>query len=250
MDALKELLYKIADNQLIIGHRYSEWTGIGPVLEEDIAFASMAQDKIGHALALYTILHEEFGEAVPDKIAFTRKAKDFKNSHLAELPIGDFAFDLARHFFFDTSELLRFQDLSNSSNERLAKTAKKFISEIKYHTLHGDTWMKQLGNGTEEGRARLQTALNEAFPLALGLFEKGDAEDELIQKGIYSGEDALKKKWLETIKPILEQANLQLPSEVDEAKGIGGRKGIHTEHLQPLLDEMTEVFNLEPEAEW
>ena len=49
IDALKELLYKMADDQLIIGHRNSEWTGLGPILEEDIAFSSMAQDKIGQS---------------------------------------------------------------------------------------------------------------------------------------------------------------------------------------------------------
>lgn len=47
--ALKELLYLLADDELILGHRNSEWTGLGPILEEDIAFSSMAQDKIGHA---------------------------------------------------------------------------------------------------------------------------------------------------------------------------------------------------------
>lgn len=86
--ALKELLYKVADNQLIIGHRYSEWIGIGPVLEEDIAFGSLAQDKTGHAWNLYQLL-EKMGEKDADTIAFRREEKDFKSSHLAELPIGE-----------------------------------------------------------------------------------------------------------------------------------------------------------------
>jgi ring-1,2-phenylacetyl-CoA epoxidase subunit PaaC len=50
-DAIKELLYKMADDLLIIGHRNSEWTGLGPILEEDISFSSMAQDKLGHSQA-------------------------------------------------------------------------------------------------------------------------------------------------------------------------------------------------------
>jgi ring-1,2-phenylacetyl-CoA epoxidase subunit PaaC len=75
MSGIKDLLFKMADDALIIGHRNSEWTGIGPVLEEDLAFSSMAQDKIGHAFALYTILHESFGEAEPDTLAFKRTEK-------------------------------------------------------------------------------------------------------------------------------------------------------------------------------
>ncbi|MDZ7646123.1 MAG: Phenylacetic acid catabolic protein [Cytophagales bacterium] len=75
---LKELLYKLADDQLILGHRNSEWTGMGPLLEEDIAFSSMAQDKVGQSLALYTLLHE-LGERDPDTVAFTRNANQFHN---------------------------------------------------------------------------------------------------------------------------------------------------------------------------
>ena len=108
--ALKELLYKIADDLLILGHRNSEWTGIGPLLEEDIAFSSMAQDKIGQSLALYEMLHY-LGEADPDNIAFMRNSEQFHNCQLVELPIGDYEFSLIRHFLYDHSILLRFQKL-------------------------------------------------------------------------------------------------------------------------------------------
>src|SRR5690349_3734704 len=125
--ALKELLYKMADDQLIIGHRNSEWTGIGPVLEEDIAFGSLAQDKIGHAYNFYTLLHT-LGEKEPDQIAFNRPEKEFKSCHLVELPIGEYDFSLMRHFLFDHAEMIRFEMLSNSSNEELANLAKKYKS--------------------------------------------------------------------------------------------------------------------------
>ena len=106
-EALKDLLYKIADDQLILGHRNSEWTGFGPMLEEDIAFSSMAQDKLGHSLAFYKILND-LGEAEPDTVAFTRNANQFHNCQLVELPIGEYDFSLIRHFLFDNAEILRF----------------------------------------------------------------------------------------------------------------------------------------------
>src|SRR5688572_33396134 len=117
--ALKELLYKIADDQLILGHRNSEWTGFGPLLEEDIAFSSMAQDKIGQSYALFQILHE-LGEQAPDTVAFTRNAAQFHNCILVELPNGEYDFSLVRHFLFDTAEALRFESLSQSSFQPLA----------------------------------------------------------------------------------------------------------------------------------
>jgi ring-1,2-phenylacetyl-CoA epoxidase subunit PaaC len=104
--ALKELLYKMADDQLILGHRNSEWTGMGPLLEEDIAFSSMAQDKVGQSLALYTVLHQ-LGENEPDTVAFTRNANQFHNCILVELPNQEYDFSLIRHFLFDTAEALR-----------------------------------------------------------------------------------------------------------------------------------------------
>src|ERR1700741_5567847 len=82
--AIKELLYKMADDQLILGHRNSEWTGLGPMLEEDIAFSSVAQDKMGHALAFYNLLHE-LGEADPDTLVYARTPEQFRCASLVVL---------------------------------------------------------------------------------------------------------------------------------------------------------------------
>ncbi len=239
----------MADDALIIGHRNSEWTGLGPILEEDIAFSSMAQDKIGHAQALYTILHEEFGEPSPDKLVYERDEKQYRCCHLVELPIGEYDFSLMRHFLFDHAEFLRYQLLANSNYERLAALSKKITGELKYHLLHADTWLKKLGAANEESRARLQSSLNEAYPYALGIFEKSDEENKLIKEGIFAGEEKLQQLWLEKIEPVINAVGLKLPSKKTEP-ALGGRKGFHTEHLQPLLDEMSEVYRLEPGAEW
>lgn len=247
--ALKELLYKMADDLLIIGHRNSEWTGLGPILEEDIAFSSMAQDKIGQSQALFQLLHE-LGEQEPDTVAFTRNANQFHNAQFVELPNGDYDFSLMRHFLYDVADQLRFEFLANSSYEPLAKVARKIKGELKYHVFHANTWVVKLGNGTEESKARMQTALNEAWNYALGMFETSEFENDLIAEGIFVGEEALKKQWLDTITPTIEKASLQIPSSNTWAPVFGGRKSIHTEHLAPLVDEMSEVFRVDPSAEW
>lgn len=249
MKALKDLIYRIADDVLILGHRNSEWTALGPILEEDIAFSSMAQDKLGHAFALYQILNS-LGEDDPDKIAFTRNEKDFKCCHFVEYPIGDYDFSLMRHFLFDTSQAIRFDILSNSAFTPLANVSKKFRGELKYHTMHADTWIIQLGNSNEESKARMQSSLNECFPLALGIFEPCEFEEDLKQGNIFPGEKILQERWLEIINQVLEKAGLKLPDMFDTKSSYGGRKGIHTEYLQPLLNEMTEVYSIDPNAEW
>jgi len=247
--AIKELLYKMADDELIIGHRNSEWTGIGPVLEEDIAFGSMAQDKVGHACNFYKLLHE-MGEADPDTIAFQRDEKDFKCCHLVELPIGEFNFSLVRHFLFDHAEYLRFEMLSNSSFEPLANLAKKYKGEIKYHIFHANTWIKQLMNGSEESKARIQSSFNELLPVSFSIFEPGPYEDILIAENIFGGEKALESRWFETISAIANDNGIKLMDVSDKTAGYGGRKGFHTEYLKPMLLEMTEVLRSDPAAEW
>jgi ring-1,2-phenylacetyl-CoA epoxidase subunit PaaC len=247
--AIKEFLYKIADDQLIIGHRNGEWTGLGPILEEDIAFSSIAQDKIGQSLHIYEILHS-MGEDDPDTIAFTREAKDFKCCQFVEFPIGEYDFSLMRNFLFSHAEMARFEMLTESSFDPIAKLAKKYKGEIKYHIMHSDTWIKQLGRANEESRSRMQSALNECFNLALGIFEESDFASELKQIKIFEGENILQKKWLETITPIIESASLKIPDKSSWNPAYGGRKGYHTDHLQPMLDEMSAVFRLDPKAEW
>jgi ring-1,2-phenylacetyl-CoA epoxidase subunit PaaC len=248
--ALKDLLYRMADDEVIIAHRNSEWTGLGPILEEDIAFSSIAQDKLGHSFALFQILHE-LGEGDPDTVAFARNADDYRCCQLVEYPIGEYDFSLMRHYLFDTAEALRFAMLEESSYEPLAKLAKKVRGEIKYHVYHADTWVTQLAaNGNDESRIRMQRSLDDTFPMALGIFEPSDYEDQLREQGIFAGEAELQKRWLETITGHLTAAGLTVPSVDDVTPAYGGRKGYHTEHLQPLLEEMGEVFRIDPSAEW
>lgn len=247
--AIKELLYKMADDQLILGHRNSEWTGFGPLLEEDIAFSSMAQDKIGHSYALYSILHS-LGEQEPDTIAFTRNAEQFHNCILTELPNGEYDFSLMRHLLYDTAEILRFEMLTTSSFKPLAELSAKVLAELRYHTLHANTWVKQLGNATSESIGRLQQSLDRALPYALGIFEPSPYEKELIDSGTFGGEAVLKEKWMLSVAEIIGQTQLQLPDWPNVQPVLGGRMGQHSEHLQPLLDEMSEVFKIDPTAEW
>jgi len=247
--ALKELLYKMADDLLILGHRNSEWTGFGPLLEEDIAFSSMAQDKIGQSHALYNILNT-LGERDPDTVAFTRHASQFHNCLLVELPNGEYDFSLIRHFLYDTAEVIRFEMLSNSSFQPLADLSKKIRAELRYHTLHANTWMKQLGSATEESISRLQKSLDYAMPYALGMFEESPYERELIADGIFNGEQVLKERWMKKVEEIISQTNLILPDWKVVQPVFSGRLGKHSEHLQPLLDEMSEVFRIDPSAEW
>ncbi len=250
IEALKDLLYRLADDDLIIGHRNGEWTGIGPILEEDIAFSSMAQNAVGHAQAYYTLLHELLGEEHPDQIAFNRPAADFRSAQLVEMPIGDYAYSLVRHVLYDTAKPIRLDDLRNSSFRPLAELAKKLGREEKYHQLHAQTWLRQLGNATVESNARMQAALNEAYPQAFSLFEPTAMDEVIAAEGLQSREGALQAQWEEEIEQLIIGAGLKVPVVADKTAFHGGRNGRHSEHLPALLAEMTEVFAIDPAAAW
>jgi len=246
IDALKELLFRLADDEVIIGHRNMEWTGLGPILEEDIAFSSMGQDEFGHAQAYYALLHD-LGEADPDHLAFYRAPADFRCAQLVELPRGDWAFSVARQFLYDAYESVRLAALSQSSYTLLAQAARKFAGEEKYHFMHGKTWITHLARGTAESHARLQVALDQAFPYALGLFETTAADTAIVSDGLCAPEAKLKEQWLALISPIVTEAGLKFPAA---APIEGGRQGQHTEHLAALLNDMQLVFRTDPEATW
>lgn len=249
-EALKDLLYRIADDELIIGHRNSEWTGLGPILEEDLAFSSMAQDELGHAFSYYKIL-QELGEGDPDQLAFNRNLKKFKSCHFVEYPIGDYAFSLVRHFLYDYAENVRLEALTKSSFAPLAELSNKLLREEKYHVLHAKTWIEKLGNSENaESRNHLQNALNIAFPMAFGMFEESQYSTVLAEEKIQPLESDLKEKWLEKIKPILNNSNLAIPEMTNVNNFFGGRKGNHSIHLESLLKEMSEVFSIDPDAKW
>lgn len=244
--ALKALLFRLADDEVIIGHRNTEWTGHGPILEADIAFSSMAQDELGHAQVYYSLLHE-LGEADPDRLAFMREAGDFRCAQLVELPRGDWAFSVARQFLYDAAESVRLAALAQSAYAPLAQAARKFVGEEKYHLLHGKTWITQLGQATAESRARLQAAFDVAYPYALGLFETTEVDEAIVADGLQKPEAEIQADWLAHITPILQEAGLTLPNV---APIEGGRRGEHTKHLAALLNDMQLVFRSDPEATW
>lgn len=256
--ALKALLLQLADDDLILGHRNSEWTGLGPILEEDIAFSSMAQDEIGHAQAYYRLLHN-LGEPAPDVLAFLRTAEQFRNAQLVELPRTDYAFSLVRHVLYDLAEQVRLEALAQSRYEPLAEVARKLRHEERYHTLHGHTWLKQLALANDASHGRVQQALDGLFPYALGLFEPGPWDGWLDTNKIQPAEAALQQRWLAVLGPVLNELGLYAPLAAADAgwrvaAGIdphyGGRQGRHTSHLAALLADMQSVYRSDPAAIW
>src|SRR5262249_12576152 len=154
-----------ADDELILGWRDSEWTGIAPSLEEDVAFSSIAQNEIGHARALYELAARDLGTTA-DELAFDRATHEYLCAPLVELRRLDWAHTIARHWLYETADELRLAALKESDDEEVAGLAAKMDREEVYHRLHAQMWAERLRD-----EPRFLEALEELWPYALGLLD-------------------------------------------------------------------------------
>ena len=244
--ALAAKLLALADDEYLLGHRDSEWCGHAPILEEDIAFANIAQDELGHASLWLNVRHDLTGDD-PDRLIFFRDAPDYRNAQLCELPKGDWAFTVIRQYLFDAAELARLAETVNSTYKLIAEVSTKIRPEEMYHYRHTSNWVKRLGLGTDESHTRMQAALDTLWPYALQLFAPLPGEDELIVQNIMPRPNTLRAAWEATVRPWLTDAGLTIPETPQPA----ANREQHTEHLTALLADMQEVARLEsPEVKW
>ena len=219
-----DVILAAADDELILGWRDSEWTGIAPSLEEDVAFSSIAQNEIGHARALYELAARELGGDA-DALAFDRRPEDYRCCPFVELHRLDWADTVARHWLYETADAVRIAGLAESDWPELAGLARKIDREEAYHRLHADMWIDRLDAGAE--RARMRTSIEKLWPFALGMLD-GPLRDT------YRERVAAKLVWFDVGgEPSAAQA-----------------RGEHTAELAPLWDEMTMVRRSVPGAQW
>ena len=244
--ALAELILGVADDEFVIGSWDSEWTGIAPMLEEDVATSSIAQDEIGHARALYELL-AGLTDDDADRIAFGREPDAYRHAALLNHARGDWAFSVARRWLYESADAVRLEALARSSWEPLAQLATKMRREETYHRLHVDAWLRRLADAAPDVRDRLATALTRLWPDAQEVFAPLAAEDELVRDG-YLAEPmrALRMTWQQAVGPILEPITGTLPPAEPSMDGRTRR----TDDFAWLHGQFTMVSRSEENAAW
>ena len=247
--ALQHYCTALGDDSLVLGHRLSEWCRNGPFLEEDLALTNVALDFMGRARMFYAYAAELEGkDRSEDDIAYLRDCREYRNLLIHELPIGDFAFTMARQLLVDVFDVEFFTALGQSRDAMLAAIAAKAVKESRYHLRRSEDWAKRLGDGTEESHDRIQAAFNQLWAYVPELFQMSDDELRLLDAGIAVDRNALEDNWQTTVHTILKEATLEIPN--DENAIAGGRDGIHTEHLGYLLAEMQFLQRSYPGLQW
>jgi ring-1,2-phenylacetyl-CoA epoxidase subunit PaaC len=285
-DPKLSLLFALADDELVLGHRHSEWTGWAPHLEEDLAFSSIAQDEIAHARVLYEIA-APLVDRDPDALGLGREPHEYRHAVICERPNGDWGYTVARQYLYDTADDVRLGALEDSSFAPLAEVVRAIRLEERYHLEHGRLWFERLATGPLQARERLAQGLEQAVPEAVALFETLPDEDALVSDGTLpaSMEDLL-SIWLQRLGEELQAVSLDyvltkhrrigelVPTSSGEAEegptlevpgvewrdgrwthvggfaGAGGRHGRHTEDFTSLWEDLTGLYRAMPGATW
>ncbi|MGV3489577.1 MAG: 1,2-phenylacetyl-CoA epoxidase subunit PaaC [Tuberibacillus sp.] len=255
--ALTELLYQLADDNFIHAFRGSEWLGLAPHIEEDVAFSSINQDTMGHAVMYYKLL-EELGEGKADDLAHLRSSDSFRNAVLLEFKNGtgeylespdyDWAFTVVRHLFYDLFKKIRLNALKRSSYEPLAQAARKILTEQTYHLMHWKTWFSQLMLSTEEARLRMEKALERCWQDMGGVLTLGQYGEDMTAFGLIASEDELKTEWMAEMMSLFSKVHYQKPERGPAIVSGNGRNGEHHSDLDHALNILSEVYRGDPQA--
>jgi ring-1,2-phenylacetyl-CoA epoxidase subunit PaaC len=250
-DALAELLLALADDEFVLGFWDSEWTGIAPILEEDVAMSSVSQDEIGHAKAWYELL-ASLTDDDADRIAFGREPAGYRHAALMNHARSDWAFTVARRYLYEHADATRLESLAGSTYAPVAELAAKMRREETYHLLHFDLWLRRLAEAGGEARERLVGALERIWPDAQAVFAPLAGEERLVSAGILPDDlETLRRRWLERVVPVLESSNLPVPAEADRTArpAVDGRTR-RSDDFAWLHGEFTMVARSDQGATW
>jgi ring-1,2-phenylacetyl-CoA epoxidase subunit PaaC len=246
--ALAELLLALADDEFVLGYWDSEWTGIAPMLEEDVAMSSVSQDEIGHAKAWFELL-AGLTDADADRIAYGRAPDEYRHAAIMNHARTDWAFTIARRFLYEHADAVRLEALVRSSHAPTAELAAKMRREETYHLLHFDVWLRRLAEAGGESRQRLGDALQRLYADAATVFTPLAGESLLLASGMLPEPlDALRVRWLAAVTPLLE--GLGLPAPTDTGPPAADGRTRRTADFAWLHGELTMVARSEVGATW
>lgn len=248
MKTVSAYALRLGDNGLVLSQRLGAWCGHAPELEIDLALANIGLDLLGQARNFLACAAEREGQGDEDTLAFGRDERQFHNLLLAEQPNGNFADTIARQYLMDAWNVALYERLIHSSDSQLAAIAAKAIKEARYHLRYSRGWLVRLGDGTEISSQKMQQAIDNLWRFTAELFEADDVELELIESGVAVDPRILRQPWEHEVFAGLREATLRVPDET--AYRTGGKRGLHTEHLGPMLAEMQYLQRAYPGQQW
>lgn len=236
---LRSYLLAFADDEHLMGQGHTEWIGVAPFLEEDLAFASIGQDELGHAALLYELLDDDV-----DRLALHRDPTDYRSCELTELACASWDDALVRHWLYDAAEVLRWEALASSTVTELAERAHRALREEAFHRKHADAMLDALA-GTSTAWDRILASLHRLLPAAVGLFESPDGEADLVAARVVGADvAAMEATWRHMVDDRFG------PIGWAEVTPTPSRRDQRSDAFHTMYARMREVILLDPSATW
>ncbi|WP_438311885.1 1,2-phenylacetyl-CoA epoxidase subunit PaaC [Sporosarcina sp. FA9] len=256
--AVTTLLFQLADDDFMYSYRGSEWLGLAPHIEEDVASSSITQDSMGHAAMFYKLL-EELDMGTADDLAHLRVVSERTNCILTErvngegvymeTPKYDWAYQVVRSYFYTQAKKTKIDSLCQSSYTPLSQVAVKVKMELFYHRLHWETWFKQLMGSTEVAKVKMNNAIKLVMEDYGDVFSFGNQKQFIEKYQLIASEEVLKENWAANIRPVFEKLGIELPL-IPSSPAKNGRNGEHTIDLDEALRTLSEVYRSDTLAIW
>ena len=246
--ALGELLLSMADDEFVSGFTDSEWTGIAPILEEDIAMSSISQDELGHAKALYELLATVVDDGRDaDAIAYDRQPVEYRHARLLDHARGNWADTIARRFLYELADEARLASIGGGY-QPLSNLVEKLRREERYHRMHATVWVDRLAQAGGDARRRLEASLAGLARDSATVFTPLVGEKALLIAGILTRPlAAAEAAWRADVTSVFLPLGLRVPPPSEIA--ADGRAN-HSEAFRWLWNEFTMVRRIDPEAVW
>ncbi|MEQ1593653.1 MAG: 1,2-phenylacetyl-CoA epoxidase subunit PaaC [Casimicrobium sp.] len=236
----EDALLTVADTCLIAGHRFSEWCGHGPALEEDISLTNTALDAIGQARSIYQIVAaRRTPKTTEDALAYFRDASEFRSITLAEAPEPDYAHTVLKSFLLAAWFVPLWDALARGTDRDVATAAVNAAKEARVQQRHAAEWVVRFGDGTTESRNRLDVAVGALWPLCAQLLALEIGETDSALRTV---------AWKRAVSATFSEATLPLPAWPVAAAAVPSTK--EQETRRALLAEMQSLARQHPGATW
>lgn len=249
-DDLIEFLLLLGDSAMIQGQRLCEWCGHAPAIEEELGLMNVGLDLVGQARNWLEYAAELLSDGrTADDLVFRRDERAYRNVLLVEQPNGDFGVTMLKQFLYDAWHLPMLEGLAKSNDSRVAGVAAKAVKEVTYHLRRSSEWVQRLGDGTAESHQRMLAAIDPVWRYTIDFTSPGTNEQRLHEAGVGPAPQAVIATWEKTVAQVLSGATLPVPAPANYFY-LGGRRGMHSEHLGIVLAEMQSLTRAYPDATW
>lgn len=243
-DGVREYLLAFADDEHLMGSHLAWWIGVAPFLEEDLSLCSIAQDELGHAIALYELLTDNV-----DHFALRRNANEYRSCSFVEVSMPKWEDTLVRHWLYDIAENIRWNALVDSSIVEVAVIAQRALAEEAFHRSHSTLLLQRSLSGSSDAKNRIVATMETMLPQSMAIWSPVAGEVEAVTQGVVTmtSEQAV-SAYIDAVRADLAGWGVDVNWNVDEAPE--GDRLSRTEGFSDFQASLNLVLDLDPNTEW